>query len=148
MFIPSSVMRSDVWIIVRLFTVVHVYYVIIFSSFYLGLWKGKATFFVFDMGRKSNVESLQNSAKGHSLCSFVTIVLTFRRLKRTACSLGCISLISHGLSANKQYFSLTPNQPTVLSAMAYKLNKPKRTGLSLTRCPLPCRWKGKCIWAS
>ena len=46
----------------------------------------------------------------------------------TACSLGRIWLISHGLSANEQYFSFTPNQPTVLSAMAYKPNKPKRTG--------------------
>jgi len=42
--------------------------------------------------------------------------------------LGRIWLISHGLSANEQYFSLTPNQPTVLSAMAYKPNKPKRIG--------------------
>jgi len=35
--------------------------------------------------------------------------------------------LSHGLSANEQYFSLTPNQPTVLSAMAYKSNQPKPT---------------------
>ena len=35
---------------------------------------------------------------------------------------------SHGLSANKQCFSLTPNQPTVLSIMAYKPNKLKRIG--------------------
>jgi len=39
-----------------------------------------------------------------------------------ACSLARIWLLSHGLSANEQYFSLTPNQPTVLSAMAYKQN--------------------------
>jgi len=45
-----------------------------------------------------------------------------------ACSLARIWLISHSLSANEQYFSLTPNQPTVLSAMAYKPNQPKRTG--------------------
>jgi len=29
-------------------------------------------------------------------------------------------LISHPFSANEQYFSLTTNQPTVLSAMAYQ----------------------------
>ena len=46
----------------------------------------------------------------------------------SACSFGRIWLISHGLSANEQYFSLTPNQPTVLSAMTYKPNQPKRTG--------------------
>ena len=37
-------------------------------------------------------------------------------------------LVVFGLSANEQYFSLTPNQSTVLSAMAYKPNQPKRTG--------------------
>jgi len=31
-------------------------------------------------------------------------------------------------SANEQYFSLTPNQPTVFLVMAYQPNKPKRTG--------------------
>ena len=46
----------------------------------------------------------------------------------SVCSLGRIRLISHSLSANEQYFSLTLNQPTLLSAMAYKPNKPKRTG--------------------
>ena len=40
-----------------------------------------------------------------------------------ACSFGRIWLISHGLSANEHYFSLTPNQPTILSAMTYKLNE-------------------------
>ena len=40
----------------------------------------------------------------------------------SACSLARFWLISHGLSANEQYFSLTPNQTTVLSAMAYKPN--------------------------
>ena len=44
------------------------------------------------------------------------------------CSFGRIWLISHGLSGNEQYFSLIPNQPTVLSVMAYKPNQPKRTG--------------------
>ena len=47
---------------------------------------------------------------------------------QAACSLGRIWLISHDLSANEQYFSLTPNQPTILSVMAYKPNEPKRTG--------------------
>ena len=46
----------------------------------------------------------------------------------SACSFCRIWLISYGLSANEQYFSLTTNQPTVLSAMAYQSNKPKRTG--------------------
>ena len=46
----------------------------------------------------------------------------------SACSSVRIWLINHGLSANKQYFSLTQNQSTVLSVMAYKPNKPKRTG--------------------
>jgi len=36
--------------------------------------------------------------------------------------------MSRTFSANEQYFSLTPNQPTVLLAMAYQPNKPKRTG--------------------
>jgi hypothetical protein len=36
--------------------------------------------------------------------------------------------VVYGLSANEQYFSLTSNQVTVLSAMAYKPNKHKRTG--------------------
>jgi len=44
---------------------------------------------------------------------------------QSACLLGHIWLISHDLSDNEQYFSLTPNQPTVLSAMAYKPNQPK-----------------------
>ena len=43
------------------------------------------------------------------------------------CSLGRIWLISSGLSANEQYFSFTPNQSAVLSAMAYKPIQPKRT---------------------
>jgi len=43
-------------------------------------------------------------------------------------SFGRIRLISHGLSANEQYFSLTPNQPIVLSTMTYQPNKPKQTG--------------------
>ena len=38
----------------------------------------------------------------------------------SACSAACIWLISLSLSANEQYFSLTPNQPAALSAMAYK----------------------------
>jgi len=47
--------------------------------------------------------------------------------------LGRVWLISHGLSANEQYFSLTPNQPTgVFSTMAYQPNKTKRTGRLLT----------------
>ena len=44
-----------------------------------------------------------------------------------AYSLGRIWLINYDLLVNEQYFSLTPNQPTVLSTMAYKPNKPKRT---------------------
>lgn len=36
MFIPSSIMGMDVWIIVGLFTVVYMYYVILFSGFYWG----------------------------------------------------------------------------------------------------------------
>ena len=44
------------------------------------------------------------------------------------CSAACIWLISLGLSANEQYFSLTPNQLAVLSAMAYKSIQLKRTG--------------------
>jgi len=32
-------------------------------------------------------------------------------------------LISRTFSANEQYFSLTTNQPTVLSAMAYQLSE-------------------------
>ena len=37
-------------------------------------------------------------------------------------------LISRTFSANEYYFSLTPNQSTVLSVIAYKPNMPKRTG--------------------
>ena len=40
-------------------------------------------------------------------------------------------------SANEQYFSLAPNQPTILSAMAYQPNKSKRTGrVKTSRQPL------------
>ena len=46
-------------------------------------------------------------------------------LRHATCSFGRIRLISHGLSANGQYFSLTPNQPIVLLAMTYKPNKSK-----------------------
>ena len=49
----------------------------------------------------------------------------------TECSFGRIWFISHGLSTNEQYFSLTPNQSTVLSAMVYKLSQPKRTRRNL-----------------
>jgi len=41
---------------------------------------------------------------------------------------GLVWLISRTFSANEQYFSLIPNQPTVFSAMAYQPNKPKQTG--------------------
>jgi len=44
---------------------------------------------------------------------------------RKACSL---ELISQLTSYNLQYFSLTPNQSTVLLAMTYKPNQPKRMG--------------------
>jgi len=44
-----------------------------------------------------------------------------------------ITELSRTFSANKQYFSFTPNQPTVLSAMAYQPNKPKRTGRILKK---------------
>ena len=55
---------------------------------------------------------------------------------QSACSAACIRLISLGLSVNEQYFSLTPNQPTVFLVMAYKPNKLTRTGrLTL---PLTC----------
>ena len=46
------------------------------------------------------------------------------------CSLGLVWLISHTFSANEPYFFLTPNQPTVLSAIAYHPNRPKPTGSS------------------
>ena len=39
-----------------------------------------------------------------------------------------VRLLVSGLSANEQYFSLKPNQPTVLSVMTYKSNQPKQTG--------------------
>lgn len=39
-----------------------------------------------------------------------------------------VRFISHGLLANKQYFSLTLNQSTALSAMTYKSNQPKQIG--------------------
>ena len=41
---------------------------------------------------------------------------------------GLVWLISRTFLANEHYFSLSPNQPTVLLAMAYQPNKPKRTG--------------------
>ena len=44
------------------------------------------------------------------------------------CSLELVWLISRTFSANEQYFSFIPNQPIVLSAMAYQPNKPRRTG--------------------
>ena len=46
---------------------------------------------------------------------------------RSSCLFGLVWLISRIFSANKQYFSLTSNQPTILSVMAYQPNKPKRT---------------------
>ena len=39
-----------------------------------------------------------------------------------------VRLVIFGLSTNEQYFSFTPNQPTVPSVMAYKPSQPKRTG--------------------
>jgi len=54
------------------------------------------------------------------------------RQRSPAYSLGRIWLISYDLSVNEQHFSLTPNQPTVLSAMAYKSNKPKQKWRSLS----------------
>jgi len=45
----------------------------------------------------------------------------------TSCSLGLVWLISRTFSANEQYFSLTPNQSIVLSAIPYQPNKAKRT---------------------
>ena len=50
--------------------------------------------------------------------------------------LGLVWLISRTFSANEQYFSLTPNQPTSFSAMAYQPNKHKRTG-RLHAAPIP-----------
>ena len=43
--------------------------------------------------------------------------------KYAPCLLGLVWLISRIFSANEQYFSLTSNQPTVLSAMAYQPNE-------------------------
>ena len=66
------------------------------------------------------------------LSSCIHVLYLYPKFERSSvlsvCSLGRIRLISHSLSANEQYFSLTLNQPTLLSAMAYKPNKPKRTG--------------------
>ena len=45
----------------------------------------------------------------------------------SSCSFGPVWLISCTFFTNEQYFSLTPNQPTIFSAMAYQSNKPKRT---------------------
>ena len=47
--------------------------------------------------------------------------------KFSPCSFGFVWLISRTFSANEQYFSLTPNQPTVLSVTAYETNRLKRT---------------------
>jgi len=49
--------------------------------------------------------------------------------------LGRIWLVNHALSANEQYFFLTPNQTTVLLAMVYKPNQPKRRGQSPCQIP-------------
>jgi len=53
----------------------------------------------------------------------------------------CIWLISLDLSASQQCFPLTPNQPAVLSAMAYKPIQPKRTSCRSSRKRMysPCR---------
>ena len=53
------------------------------------------------------------------LKNLMTVDLSFRPVR-----LGLFGLFS----ANEQYFSLTPKQPAVLSAMAYKPNTTKRTG--------------------
>jgi len=44
---------------------------------------------------------------------------------------GLIWLINRTFSVNEQYFSLTPNQLIVLSAMIYQSNKPKQMGRGL-----------------
>ena len=58
----------------------------------------------------------------------VLVLHTSQECDSIPCSFGLVRLISRTFSANEQYFSLTPNQLTVLSAMAYQPNKPKRTG--------------------
>ena len=54
----------------------------------------------------------------------------------TSCSLRLVWLIIRTFSANKQYFSLTLNQPTVLSVMIYQSNKSKQTGCTPRGLPL------------
>jgi len=54
-----------------------------------------------------------------------------RASSHAACLLGRFRLISHDLSANKYYFSFTPNQTTVPSAMTYNPDNTKQTGLWL-----------------
>ena len=45
----------------------------------------------------------------------------------SSCSFGLVWLINRTFSVNKQYFSLTLNQPIVLLVMTYPSNEPKRT---------------------
>ena len=50
----------------------------------------------------------------------------FNRQRSSSSVWTCLAYKPYFL-VNEQYFSLTPNQPTVLSAMTYQSNKFKRT---------------------
>ena len=55
-------------------------------------------------------------------------VKKLRTLRQSKQGLGRVWLVNNGLSTNEQYFSLIPNQSSILSAMIYQPNKLKRTG--------------------
>ena len=58
----------------------------------------------------------------------------------SACSLGRIWLISHVLSANEQYFSLTPNQPIVLQPWLISQTSPNEQGDDFAILGQPNAW--------
>jgi len=63
-------------------------------------------------------------------------LLSMERNMHALCSFGLIWLISYPFLANKQYFFLAPNQPTVLSVMTYRSIKPIRRRATQAHHPL------------
>ena len=83
----------------------------------IGCWQDQRLTFVHFVWVRVDAESAYSTLSGYGGSHLVS-----------SCSFGLVWLINRTFSANKQYFSLTSNQPTVLSTMVYQPNKPKRTG--------------------
>ena len=92
----------------------------------------------------SHVASFTANACSKILCTpiYAHFVISFVWTKASNIH-QLVRLVVFGLSANEQYFSLTPNQPTLLLAMAYQPNKPKWTRRNLNmKWHCTCKFSG------